>query len=162
MSQSADTETLQFYQQEAAVYSQRNGLKISPALPGFLGRLSPGASILELGCGSGRDTVEMLRLGYDATPTDGSPEMARQAENILHRQVLVLEFSEIEGDARFDGVWGACLSFARSGRLFRRGSKQDLQSVEFARDFVRQFQGRRRPGSRSLWPLLQLSVVRCA
>lgn len=110
MSQSADSETLQFYQQEAAVYSQRNGLKISLALPGFLGRLSPGASILELGCGSGRDTVEMLRLGYDATPTDGSPEMARQAENLLHRQVLVLEFSEIEGDARFDGVWAhACL-----------------------------------------------------
>ena len=110
MSQSADTETLQFYQQQAAVYSHRNGLKISPALPGFLGRLSPGASILELGCGSGRDTVEMLRLGYDVTPTDGSPEMARQAENLLHRQVVVLEFSEIEGEARFDGVWAqACL-----------------------------------------------------
>jgi SAM-dependent methyltransferase len=110
MSQSADTETLQFYQQQAAVYSQRIGQKISPALPGFLGRLRPGASVLELGCGSGRDTAEMLRLGYDVTPTDGSPEMARQAENLLRRQVLILEFSEIEGEVRFDGVWAhACL-----------------------------------------------------
>jgi SAM-dependent methyltransferase len=110
MGQSADAETLRFYQQEAERYCEKTGAISSPALPGFLARLRPGASILELGCGSGRDTVEMLRLGYDATPTDGSPEMARQAENLLHRQVLVLEFSEIEGEANFDGVWAhACL-----------------------------------------------------
>jgi SAM-dependent methyltransferase len=110
MSNSADTKTLQFYHQQADVYCQRKARAPSPALPEFLGRLRSGASILELGCGSGRDTVEMLRLGYNATPTDGSPEMARQAENLLHRRVLVLEFSEIEGEARFDGVWAhACL-----------------------------------------------------
>ena len=110
MSPSADKETLQFYNQEAEIYSQRTGTVSSPALPEFLSRLRSGASILELGCGSGRDTVEMLRLRYDVTPTDGSPEMARHAESILNRPVLVLEFSEIEGEARFDGVWAhACL-----------------------------------------------------
>jgi hypothetical protein len=36
--------------------------------------------------------------------------MARQAENRLKRPVLVLEVGEIEGEARFDGVWAhACL-----------------------------------------------------
>ena len=110
MSQSADNETLRFYQHEAEAYCQRTEAISSPALQGFLERLNPGASILELGCGSGRDTVEMLRLGYDVTPTDGSPEMARQAEDILHRRVLVLEFSEIKDETRFDGVWAhACL-----------------------------------------------------
>jgi len=110
MSQSADNETLRFYQHEAEAYCQRTEAISSPALQGFLERLKPGASILELGCGSGRDTVEMLRLGYDVTPTDGSPEMARQAEDILHRRVLVLEFSEIKDETRFDGVWAhACL-----------------------------------------------------
>jgi SAM-dependent methyltransferase len=110
MGQSADAETLRFYQQEAECYCEQTGAISSPALPGFLARLRPGASILELGCGSGRDTVEMLRLGYNATPTDGSPEMARQAENLLHGRVLVLEFGEIEDETRFDGVWAhACL-----------------------------------------------------
>jgi SAM-dependent methyltransferase len=110
MSQSADNETLRFYRHEAEAYCQRTEAISSPALQGFLERLKPGASILELGCGSGRDTVEMLRLGYDVTPTDGSPEMARQAEDILHRRVLVLEFSEIKDETRFDGVWAhACL-----------------------------------------------------
>jgi SAM-dependent methyltransferase len=110
MSQSVDNETLRFYQHEAEAYCQRTEAISSPALQGFLERLKPGASILELGCGSGRDTVEMLRLGYDVTPTDGSPEMARQAEGRLRRKVFVLEFSEIEGEPRFDGVWAhACL-----------------------------------------------------
>ena len=68
MGQSADPETLRFYQQEAERYCKKTGAISSPALPTFLGRLKLGGSILELGCGSGRDTVEMLRLGYDETP----------------------------------------------------------------------------------------------
>jgi cyclopropane fatty-acyl-phospholipid synthase-like methyltransferase len=67
MSHSADTETLRFYQHEAEAYCRRTEAISSPALQSFLERLKPGASILELGCGSGRDTVEMLRLGYDVT-----------------------------------------------------------------------------------------------
>jgi SAM-dependent methyltransferase len=110
MSQSADAETLRFYKQEAERYCQRTGSVPSAALPGFLARLRPGSSILELGCGSGRDTAEMLRQEYDVTATDGSPEMALQAERRLQRPVVVLQFGEIEGEARFDGVWAhACL-----------------------------------------------------
>jgi SAM-dependent methyltransferase len=110
MSQSADAETLNFYGREAERYCQRTGFSPSAGLPRFLARLKSGASILELGCGSGRDTLEMLRQGYNVTPTDGSPEMALQAENRLQHPVLVLEFGEIEGEARFDAVWAcACL-----------------------------------------------------
>jgi SAM-dependent methyltransferase len=110
MTNSADAETLRFYDQEAEAYCQRTGAVYSPLLFDFLARLRPGSSVLELGCGSGRDTVEMLRQGYDVTPSDGSPEMARQAERRLQRPVQVLEFGEIDGEARFDGVWAhACL-----------------------------------------------------
>jgi 2-polyprenyl-3-methyl-5-hydroxy-6-metoxy-1,4-benzoquinol methylase len=61
MSQSADAETLNFYRREAERYCQRTGFSPSAGLPPFLARLKSGASILELGCGSGRDTLEMLR-----------------------------------------------------------------------------------------------------
>jgi len=118
MSNSADTETLRFYNHEAETYCRRTGNISSPLLPIFLSRLTPGAKILELGCGSGRDTVEMLRQGYDVTPTDGSPEMALQAERRFQRPVLVLEFGEIEGEACFDGVWAsACLLHVPLGCL---------------------------------------------
>jgi len=101
MSQSVDAETLRFYNQEAERYCQQTGSVTSPALAGFLSRLEPGASILELGCGSGRDTIEMLRQGFDVTPTDGSPEMALQAERRLQYPVSVLEFGEIRGRRAF-------------------------------------------------------------
>jgi SAM-dependent methyltransferase len=118
MSQSADAETLRFYNNEAEKYCQRTGAVSSPLLRNFLSRLNPGASILELGCGSGRDTVEMLRQGYKVTPTDGSPEMALQAEKRLQRPVTLLEFGEIEGEACFDGVWAsACLLHVPLGCL---------------------------------------------
>jgi len=110
MSQSTDAETLGFYEREAERYCERTGSVPSPSLPGFLSRLTPGAKILELGCGSGCDTVEMLRQGFDVIATDGSPEMALQAERRLQRPVLVLEFGKIEAGERFDGVWAsACL-----------------------------------------------------
>jgi 2-polyprenyl-3-methyl-5-hydroxy-6-metoxy-1,4-benzoquinol methylase len=113
MSQSADAETLNFYRREAERYCQRTGFSPSPGLPWFLARLKSGASILELGCGSGRDTREMLRQGYNVTPTDGSPEMALEAENRLQHPVLVLEFGEIE-DLRTSRTVGLFGNRARS------------------------------------------------
>ena len=41
-----------------------------------------GATILELGCGAGADSAEMLAGGFDVYPTDGSPEMAGEARTL--------------------------------------------------------------------------------
>src|SRR5687768_16464593 len=76
----------------------------------FLKRLPAGASVLELGCGSGQDSEAMLARGFDVTPTDGSAELARQAEKRLGRPVRVLLFEEVEEKEVYDGVWAsACL-----------------------------------------------------
>jgi SAM-dependent methyltransferase len=113
-----DEATLEFYGQEAERYCERTGSAPTATLGAFLGRLPPGATILELGCGSGRDSAEMLQRGYNVLPTDGSPEMARQAERHLHRSVAVLEFGEIERESKFDGVWAnACLLHVPIPRL---------------------------------------------
>jgi SAM-dependent methyltransferase len=105
-----DETTLEFYGREAERYCERTGSAPTATLGAFLGRLPHGATILELGCGSGRDSAEMLQRGYNVLPTDGSPEMAQQAGRRLHRSVAILEFGEIEGESKFDGVWAnACL-----------------------------------------------------
>jgi SAM-dependent methyltransferase len=76
----------------------------------FLALLPPGASILELGCGAGGDTEEMLARGFDVHPTDGSPEMAAVASKHLGRTVRTLLFHDLDAVETYDAVWAnACL-----------------------------------------------------
>ena len=72
--------------------------------------LPPGAAILELGCGAGGDSAEMLARGFDVSPTDGSPEMAEVASRRLGRAVATLLFHDLDKLEAYDGVWAnACL-----------------------------------------------------
>lgn len=104
---SFDPATLAFYAAEAPDYAANGPGGIGRHLEGFLERLAPGASILELGCGSGRDAAHMESRGFIVEPTDGVPEMARQAETRLGRPVRVMRFDELEAIAAYDGVVAA-------------------------------------------------------
>jgi SAM-dependent methyltransferase len=105
-----DPATLAFYDREAPVYAHRGRAERNPRLEAFLRRLSPGAKVLELGCGGGHDASLMLAAGFDVTPTDGSAGLAAEAEQRLGRPVRVMRFEELEPDAAYDAVWAsACL-----------------------------------------------------
>ena len=71
----------------------------------FLSYLDEGDAILDLGCGSGRDSLEFYERGYDVTPLDGSEEMCRLAEVHTDLDVLCMTYDEMEFDDAFDGVW---------------------------------------------------------
>jgi SAM-dependent methyltransferase len=105
MAEGHDAATIAFYDQEAPVYAARQQDEKLTRLGRFLDALSPGASILELGCGGGRDAAEMLRRGFDVTPTDGSPGMAAEAERRLGRPVRVMRFEDLDAEAAYDAVW---------------------------------------------------------
>jgi len=110
---SKDDQTLGFYAEEASAYAGRDRLAEHSRIDPFVAGLKPGARILELGCGGGQDSEELLRRGFDVAPTDGSPELARQAELRLGRPVGVLLFEDLEEVATYDGVWAhACLLHA--------------------------------------------------
>jgi SAM-dependent methyltransferase len=105
-----DEETLQFYRGNAEAYARRTFTSRQARLMAFLAQLPAGASILELGCGAGGDTAEMLARGFDVRPTDGSPEMADIASKHLGRTVKTLLFHELDEVEAYDGVWAnACL-----------------------------------------------------
>lgn len=105
-----DEATLQFYRSNAEAYAQREITSRRARLTAFLAPLVPGARILELGCGAGGDTAEMLAAGYDVRATDGSPEMAAVAAARLGRPVETLLFHELGENEAYDGVWAnACL-----------------------------------------------------
>ena len=91
-----DEETLQFYRGNAEAYAGREITSRQARLTAFLALLPPGATILELGCGAGGDTAEMLARGFDVRATDGSPEMADVASRRLGRTVETLLFHDLD------------------------------------------------------------------
>jgi SAM-dependent methyltransferase len=105
-----DEETLKFYRGHAEAYAGREITSRQARLTAFLALLPPGASILELGCGAGSDTAEMLARGFDVRATDGSPEMAAVASKRIGRGVDTLLFHELDAVEAYDAVWAnACL-----------------------------------------------------
>jgi SAM-dependent methyltransferase len=105
-----DASTLGFYAGEAGIYAGRARQVGEARLRRFAERLPAGGQVLELGCGGGQDSEALLALGLDVTPTDGSPELAAQAQKRLGRPVSVLLFEDLAVETAFDGVWAnACL-----------------------------------------------------
>ncbi len=104
-------DTASFYARKAATYAADTGAyPPPPPLQHFVARLPAGGRVLELGCGSGRDSGWMLEQGFDVHPTDGVAEMAAQASARLGISVGVLPFDEIDAVEVYDGVWAnACL-----------------------------------------------------
>jgi SAM-dependent methyltransferase len=104
-----DDGTLQFYRHNAQAYADWAKAP-SLRLRGFLTLLSPGAFVLELGCGAGNHTAEMLAAGFAVRATDGSPEMADIASRRLKHPVETMLFHELDAQQAYDGVWAsACL-----------------------------------------------------
>ena len=89
-----DEETLKFYRGNAEAYAGREVTSRHARLTAFLALLPPGARILELGCGAGGDTAEMLARGFDVRATDGSPEMAAVASKRIGGIVETLLFHD--------------------------------------------------------------------
>jgi len=107
---SQDPATLHFYGMEAARYTSRGQEPSRIWLELFLSRLPAHAAILELGCGGGQDSEFMLARGFDIHPTDGTPEIAQEAEKRLKIPVSTLLFGDLDAQDRYDGIWAnACL-----------------------------------------------------
>ena len=75
----------------------------------FLQLLPESASILDFGCGSGRDTKYFLEKGYQVVATDGSAELCRLASSFTGIKVKEMLFQELDEIGEYDGIW-ACSS----------------------------------------------------
>jgi SAM-dependent methyltransferase len=80
---------------------------VSKALGAFLALMPAGGRVLDLGCGTGRDTQAILEAGFDVTAVDGSAAMAAEAEKRVGRPVTVMLFEELAFEACFDGIWAS-------------------------------------------------------
>ena len=82
----------------------------------FLRLLDENASILDFGCGSGRDTKYFLDQGYQVTATDGSAELCRLASAFTGIEVKEMLFQELDDMGTYDGIW-ACSSILHLSKI---------------------------------------------
>lgn len=74
----------------------------------FVSLLPKGAHILDLGCGSGRDSLCFLQQGFQVTAVDGSIELAKFASELIGQEVVVADFKDLElPKASFDAIWAS-------------------------------------------------------
>lgn len=104
-------DTIRYYDDHAEEFFQStHKLDMSELYKPFLDMLPSKASILDVGCGSGRDSLYFMRLGHDVTPFDASEKMVALSSKLLEMKVIQLDFESMEFLNRFDGIW-ACAIF---------------------------------------------------
>jgi SAM-dependent methyltransferase len=76
----------------------------------FLQHVRSGGSVLDAGCGSGRDAKAFGDAGYVVTAFDASLEMVRLAQQHTGLPVHHMTFEQMDWEDQFDGIWAsACL-----------------------------------------------------
>lgn len=102
--------TLQYYNEQASSFVQGTvDVEFSALQNEFVSRIGNGGRILDLGCGSGRDSKAFIRQGFDVVAVDGSKEMAKIASKYIGREVICSTFQDYKPEGTFDGIW-ACAS----------------------------------------------------
>ena len=81
----------------------------------FLRYLPEQASILDLGCGSGRDSLAFKNKGYQVEAIDYSAELVKKAKELTGIEVRQQSFYELNESEKYDGIW-ACASLLHCDR----------------------------------------------
>ena len=101
---------LEYYNNHTKLYfEQTKDGNLNENYEKFLSRLDKNSYILDLGCGSGRDSKYFIEQGYKVKAVDGSIEMCRLASSYIHQDVECMLFEDLNDKEMYDGIW-ACSS----------------------------------------------------
>ena len=110
------TKTIEYYNENVSKFvNDTQDVVFCATQDLFLSYLNEGDSILDLGCGSGRDTKYFLSKGYKVDATDGSEEICKVASDYTGINVKCLLFNELDEIDKYDGIW-ACASILHLDR----------------------------------------------
>ncbi|MDF2541229.1 MAG: Methyltransferase type 11 [Herbinix sp.] len=101
-------DSIDYYNIHAGEYYENTvNLDMSEILHKFIALLPEGGTVLDLGCGSGRDSAYLLDHGFDVTSMDASKEMCDLASIHIGHEVLNLSFEQMDFCNVFDGIWAS-------------------------------------------------------
>lgn len=106
----ATDETIGYYDANAAGFVADTVNVEFGALQHECARCLPdGGRVLDLGCGSGRDSLAFLEAGFAVDAVDGSAQMVQAASELTGLPVAHALFADYEPEGLYDGIW-ACSS----------------------------------------------------
>src|SRR5258706_726574 len=105
-----DPRTVHFYEVNAAEVGQRYACAGRVASRYFLVAFVLGATVLDVGCGEGRDLHALIQAGYEGTGVDASENMLQQVRQrypALAGRIIcdsLPNLAKVTVDASYDGV----------------------------------------------------------
>lgn len=98
--------TLDYYNNHAQSFIDSTyHVDMSEAINTFTNKIPTKGHILDVGCGSGRDTKQFLDLGFHVTAFDVSEQLAKLASEKIQHPVLHMDLKDMTWENQFDGVW---------------------------------------------------------
>lgn len=108
--------TIDYYNKHAADFADSTfRVEMDSLYRPFLERLPFPARILDLGCGSGRDSLAFKNKGYQVEAMDYSEELVKQATERTGIAVRHQSFYTLDDIDVYDGIW-ACASLLHCER----------------------------------------------
>ena len=130
---SAMDDTISYYEEHASEFARDTlHLDLSRFHSAFLSLIPDGGRILDLGCGTGRDSRVFSEMGFSVTAMDGSEAMCMIAGKTAGIPVINSDFESFVSDVLFDGIWASASLlhvyrehlphiFRRYGAMLRKG-----------------------------------------
>lgn len=108
--------TIDYYNKNAEEFSQATlHVDMTSLYQPFLAELPEVAHILDVGCGTGRDTLAFINKGHKVDAIDYSDELVKKAKALTGMDVQLQSFYELNDVERYDGIW-ACASLLHCQR----------------------------------------------
>lgn len=105
-----ENQTLDYYKENASSFIQgTQNASMFETLEEFIQYIPSSARVLDLGCGSGRDSKYLLEHGFLVDAVDGSEELCKSATLFSGIQVKQMDFLDLNEIQTYDGIW-ACAS----------------------------------------------------